>query len=221
MDIVPELVQLSRTNIQKQDGDLLVSSPPLRTPLVVADPTNSSSSDSKNSNTKTSSITSTQPIVTLQLGNGYLGLPQYAPFDIIHVGAAALTFPYTLCQQLKVGGLLIVPIQDDYNNDNNDGNGNNNGPTPSQTLYKIERLYNTYPSSNRTVDATTTTTTAFSSQPAESNPSTTMRTADTTITTMLDTKDHPTTSDDSSTFDRNEYRITPLLGVRYVPLVPE
>ena len=50
-----------------------------------------------------------------------------APFDAIHVGAAAETLPKRLANQLKVGGVLIVPI----------------GPRDSgqhQVLYKIRRI---------------------------------------------------------------------------------
>ena len=50
-------------------------------------------------------IPTTTTTMVLQLGNGYLGLSQFAPFDILHVGAA---FSYTLCQQLKVGGCMII-----------------------------------------------------------------------------------------------------------------
>ncbi len=45
-------------------------------------------------------------------GDGYLGLPQYAPFDKILVTAAAEAAPTALCEQLAVGGSLVIPIGD-------------------------------------------------------------------------------------------------------------
>lgn len=46
----------------------------------------------------------------LVYGDGYKGLPQYAPFDKIIVTAAAPYIPEDLLAQLKVGGLLIIPL---------------------------------------------------------------------------------------------------------------
>lgn len=46
----------------------------------------------------------------LVYGDGYKGLPQYAPFDKIIVTAAAPYIPEDLLTQLKVGGLLIIPL---------------------------------------------------------------------------------------------------------------
>jgi protein-L-isoaspartate(D-aspartate) O-methyltransferase len=45
-------------------------------------------------------------------GDGYLGLPQYAPFDGILITAAAPEIPQTLVDQLKVGGVLVIPLGD-------------------------------------------------------------------------------------------------------------
>jgi len=42
-------------------------------------------------------------------GDGYEGLPAYAPFDRILVTAAAYTIPQALLDQLAVGGILVVP----------------------------------------------------------------------------------------------------------------
>lgn len=49
------------------------------------------------------------PKVNLILGDGMLGLPEYAPFDTIVVAAAGLEIPKTLLAQLNVGGRLIAP----------------------------------------------------------------------------------------------------------------
>lgn len=43
-------------------------------------------------------------------GNGYLGLPQHAPYDGIIVTAAAPDIPQALVDQLKVGARLVIPI---------------------------------------------------------------------------------------------------------------
>lgn len=95
MDIYPHLVQLARSNIMKQDGDLIE-----------------------------------QGTVHLQVGDGWKGWPEEAPFDAIHVGAAAHDFPVALMQQLKVGGVLIIPV----------------GPQGGvQHLYKVERIQESVP----------------------------------------------------------------------------
>jgi len=73
IDIIPELVQLSRENIAKADSDILSR-------------------------------------VKILLGNGWEGCPSEAPFDAIHVGAAAATLPRNLLRQLKIGGRMICPI---------------------------------------------------------------------------------------------------------------
>jgi protein-L-isoaspartate(D-aspartate) O-methyltransferase len=57
-------------------------------------------------------------------------LPDSAPFDAIHVGAAAASFPQALALQLKVGGVLIVPV----------------GPQQgAQTLCKVEKISDKHP----------------------------------------------------------------------------
>ncbi|MCQ8895837.1 protein-L-isoaspartate(D-aspartate) O-methyltransferase [Limnobacter humi] len=45
-------------------------------------------------------------------GDGLLGMPALAPFDVIIVAAAGLDIPQELLRQLKVGGRLIVPVAD-------------------------------------------------------------------------------------------------------------
>jgi len=117
IDIYPHLVNLSKENIMRNDSDLIATK-----------------------------------MVTLQVANGWNGLTDEAPFDAIvragndfgkalaaevltncvllsrisqHVGAAASDFPTQLALQLRVGGVLIVPV------------GPNGGV---QNLYKIERI---------------------------------------------------------------------------------
>jgi len=43
-------------------------------------------------------------------GDGYKGLPQFAPFDKIIVTAGAPYIPNDLLQRLKVGGLMLIPL---------------------------------------------------------------------------------------------------------------
>lgn len=42
-----------------------------------------------------------------------VGLPEYAPYDRILVSASAASVPDDLRRQLKTGGRLVVPVQDD------------------------------------------------------------------------------------------------------------
>ncbi len=43
-------------------------------------------------------------------GDGYKGLPAYAPFDKIIVTAGAPVVPQALLTQLKTGGILVIPL---------------------------------------------------------------------------------------------------------------
>jgi protein-L-isoaspartate(D-aspartate) O-methyltransferase len=45
-------------------------------------------------------------------GDGFEGLPTYAPFDKVIVTAAAPFIPPKLIQQMKVGGLMIIPVDE-------------------------------------------------------------------------------------------------------------
>ena len=46
-------------------------------------------------------------------GDGYKGLPEKAPFDKIIVTAGAPYVPKPLLAQLKVGGMLLIPVGDE------------------------------------------------------------------------------------------------------------
>jgi protein-L-isoaspartate(D-aspartate) O-methyltransferase len=48
----------------------------------------------------------------LSFGDGYKGLPSYAPFDSIIVTAGAPFIPQPLMSQLKIGGRLVIPLGD-------------------------------------------------------------------------------------------------------------
>jgi len=48
--------------------------------------------------------------VHIRTGNGYLGWPEQAPFDRVMVTAAPDAVPPALIEQLKVGGLMAIPV---------------------------------------------------------------------------------------------------------------
>ena len=48
--------------------------------------------------------------VHVRTGNGYLGWPEEAPFDRVMVTAAPDQVPPALVEQLKVGGLMAIPV---------------------------------------------------------------------------------------------------------------
>jgi protein-L-isoaspartate(D-aspartate) O-methyltransferase len=48
--------------------------------------------------------------VKVKHGDGYLGWPEYAPFDAIIITAAANHVPEPLLEQLKVGGRILMPL---------------------------------------------------------------------------------------------------------------
>ncbi|XP_062973810.1 protein-L-isoaspartate(D-aspartate) O-methyltransferase-like isoform X2 [Elgaria multicarinata webbii] len=48
--------------------------------------------------------------IKLLVGDGRKGYPEEAPYDAIHVGAAAPTVPKALLNELKLGGRLILPV---------------------------------------------------------------------------------------------------------------
>jgi protein-L-isoaspartate(D-aspartate) O-methyltransferase len=46
-------------------------------------------------------------------GDGYAGLPSFAPFDRVIITAGAPMIPEALVQQLKIGGIMVIPISKD------------------------------------------------------------------------------------------------------------
>jgi protein-L-isoaspartate(D-aspartate) O-methyltransferase len=48
--------------------------------------------------------------IHVRTGNGYLGWPEHAPYDRIIVTAAPDEVPGALVQQLKIGGLMAIPV---------------------------------------------------------------------------------------------------------------
>ena len=50
--------------------------------------------------------------IKLFFGDGYEGLPTYAPFDKVLITAAAPQIPPKLIEQLKTGGKMVIPLGD-------------------------------------------------------------------------------------------------------------
>ena len=57
-------------------------------------------------------------------GDGFLGLPTFAPFDKIIVTCGAEQLPTELLRQLKVGGKMVIPL----------------GKTEAQILYRFTKI---------------------------------------------------------------------------------
>ena len=57
-------------------------------------------------------------------GDGYKGLPPFAPFDKIIITAAAPEVPQELINQMKTGGILVIPV----------------GPLELQTMVTIQKI---------------------------------------------------------------------------------
>jgi protein-L-isoaspartate(D-aspartate) O-methyltransferase len=52
------------------------------------------------------------PTIKFFYGDGFVGLPTYAPFDKIIITAAAPFIPPKLVEQLKPGGIMVVPVNE-------------------------------------------------------------------------------------------------------------
>ena len=50
------------------------------------------------------------PTIKFFYGDGYEGLPTYAPFDRVLITAAAPEIPQKLVDQLKPGGMMVLPL---------------------------------------------------------------------------------------------------------------
>lgn len=48
--------------------------------------------------------------IKVKQGDGYLGWPEYAPFDVIIVTAAPIEIPEELVEQLSEAGRMVIPI---------------------------------------------------------------------------------------------------------------
>ncbi len=52
------------------------------------------------------------PNIKFFYGDGFEGLPTFAPFDKVIVTAAAPEIPAKLLQQLKPGGMMVIPVNE-------------------------------------------------------------------------------------------------------------
>lgn len=52
------------------------------------------------------------PNIKFFYGDGFEGIPQFAPFDKIIITAAAPFIPPKLIEQLKVGGKMVIPVDE-------------------------------------------------------------------------------------------------------------
>ncbi len=52
------------------------------------------------------------PNIKFFYGDGYEGLPSFAPFDKIIITAAAPFIPPKLITQLKIGGVMVIPVNE-------------------------------------------------------------------------------------------------------------
>lgn len=50
------------------------------------------------------------PNIKFFYGDGYEGLPTFAPFDKVLITAAAPEIPQRLIQQMKTGGMMVIPV---------------------------------------------------------------------------------------------------------------
>lgn len=57
-------------------------------------------------------LKSKYPNIKFFYGDGFEGLPTYAPFDKIIITAAAPFIPPKLIEQLKPGGKMVIPLED-------------------------------------------------------------------------------------------------------------
>ena len=64
------------------------------------------------------------PAIKTYFRDGYMGIPELAPFDKILVTAGAKEIPQALRQQLTIGGILVIPVGDDK----------------KQAMYRITRI---------------------------------------------------------------------------------
>ena len=52
--------------------------------------------------------------ITVRIGDGYKGWPEFAPFDAVIVTCAPTNIPQPLIDQLAEGGRMIIPVGDFY-----------------------------------------------------------------------------------------------------------
>ena len=107
---IPELVNVSRRNIQADDPGLMD-----RISIAQGDGSAPLTGSSSCSSQALLSRLSRELLLCVRcwLCCRRLGLPSAAPFDAIHVGAAAADVPAALLAQLREGGVLVIPVGED------------------------------------------------------------------------------------------------------------
>lgn len=53
------------------------------------------------------------PSIVMYYGDGFLGFPRFAPYDKIIVTCGAPNVPMSLMNQLKTGGVMVIPVGDE------------------------------------------------------------------------------------------------------------
>lgn len=66
--------------------------------------------------TKQFVLKSKYPNIKFFYGDGFEGLPTFAPFDKVIITAAAPFIPPKLIEQLKTGGKMVIPVDDEAGN---------------------------------------------------------------------------------------------------------
>src|SRR6476660_210746 len=61
-------------------------------------------------NNKNFSFIKKYPNIKFFYGDGYEGLPTFAPFDKVLITAAAPEIPQKLVQQMKTGAMMVIPV---------------------------------------------------------------------------------------------------------------
>lgn len=61
-------------------------------------------------NNKSFAFIKKYPNIKFFYGDGYEGLPTFAPFDKVLITAAAPSVPQKLVEQMKVGGMMVIPV---------------------------------------------------------------------------------------------------------------
>lgn len=54
------------------------------------------------------------PNIKFFYGDGFEGLPSFAPFDKVIVTAAAPFIPIKLLEQMKIGGMMVIPVNEGH-----------------------------------------------------------------------------------------------------------